>query len=303
MHSLRRTPAIGTALLLGVGLAYFFVLPYLGPASEPHDFTGVSGDAQRGAYVVRAAGCVGCHTDPARGGETFSGGPALKTAFGTFYGPNITPDETYGIGGWSLEQFSSALADGLSPDGEHYFPAFPYSSYSKMSAQDVADLKAYLDNVTPVANVRRTHELSWPFSDRKLLGLWKLLNFEAGRFQPNPNRDEAWNRGAYLVQGPGHCAECHTQRNLLGGFYGAPLAGNSQGPNGKRVPAIDALFNHPGQPWTKEDLVLSLQTGLLPNGDTFDGLMGEFVDQSSSYLSDEDTAAISVYLFSSQRQE
>lgn len=303
MRRLLGKPAVWAVFLFLLGLVYYLGLPHLGVAGEARDLSGITGDAQRGAYVMRAAGCIGCHTDSAEGGEIFAGGPALKTDFGTFYGPNITPDKTYGIGGWSLEDFSRALGDGLAPGGGHYFPVFPYTSYTRMSAQDVADLKAHLDSLPPVAKPNRPHEISWPFSNRTHLGVWKLLNFEPGVFEPEPARDAVWNRGAYLVQGPGHCAECHTQRNLLGGFYGSPLAGNRQGPDGTAVPAIDALYDHPGQPWSKEDLMLSLQTGLLPDGDTFDGSMGEFVDQGTSYLNDEDIAAIAAYLFSSRKPE
>ncbi len=303
MTLLRRIALAGGAALLATVLAYFFVLPSLGQTGEGRDFTGVTGDSERGAYMVRAAGCVACHTDTARNGAAFAGGAALKTPFGTFYGPNITPDPTHGIGGWSLAQFSRALAEGLSPGAEHYFPAFPYSAYSRMTAQDVADLKAYLDNLTPSDRPNRAHELTWPFSDRKLLALWKLLNFEPGVFRPDPARSKRWNRGAYLVQGPGHCAECHTQRNLIGGFSGPALAGNRQGPGGIAVPAIDALYDHPSQAWTPEDLMLSLQTGLMPDGDTFDGTMGEVVEQGTSYLSDEDIGAIADYLFSREAKK
>lgn len=303
MRHLLRKPAIWAAFLFLLGLVYYFGLPHFGMAGQARDLSGVTGDAQRGAYVMRTAGCIGCHTDAAKGGEIFAGGPALKTDFGTFYGPNITPDKTYGIGGWSLEDFSRALAEGLAPGGGHYFPVFPYTSYTRMTAQDVADLKAYLDSLPPVAKPSRPHEVSWPFSERTHLGVWKLLNFEPGVFAPEPGRNAVWNRGAYLVQGPGHCSECHTQRSFLGGFAGSPLAGNRQGPDGTAVPAIDALYDHPQQPWSREDLILSLQTGLLPDGDTFDGSMGEFVDQGTSYLNDEDTAAIAAYLFSSEQPE
>ena len=301
MRFFRRSLAVGAALFLVAVLAYVLVLPYLGHSDSAQDFTGITGDAGRGAYVVRTAGCIGCHTDLAKGGKSFAGGPPLKTSFGTFYGPNITPDEINGIGGWTLAQFSRALTEGMSPAGEHYFPAFPYTSYTKTTAQDVADLKAYLDKLEPVAEPSRPHDLTWPFSDRKLLGAWKLLNFAAGGFQPDSAKSRTWNRGAYLVTGPGHCGECHTQRNLLGGFYGPKLAGNRQGPDGTAVPAIDALYKHPGQPWTREDLILSLQTGLMPDGDTFDGTMGEVVEHGTSYLNDDDITAIADYLFSEKK--
>ncbi len=293
----------GVFLLLGVSLFYFAVLPDLGRSDSARDFTAITGDSGRGAYVVRTAGCIACHTDVAKGGAVLAGGAALKTDFGRFYAPNITPDKEHGIGTWSLAEFSRALTDGFSPAGEHYFPAFPYSSYTRMTAQDIADLKAYLDEVEPVAKPSRPQDLIWPFSDRKLLGIWKALYFVAGDFRPNPDRNQTWNRGAYLVTGPGHCAECHTERNLLGGFRGAPLAGNAQGPDGTAVPAIDALYDHPRLPWAREDLILSLQTGLLPDGDTFDGTMGEVVEHGTSYMTDSDISAIADYLFSREQRE
>ena len=294
---------IGVLLLLGASLFYFAVLPQLGRGDSARDFTAITGDAGRGAYVVRAAGCVACHTDAAKAGEIFAGGAALKTAFGSFYAPNITPDKSHGIGNWTLAEFSRALTDGLSPEGGHYFPAFPYSSYTKMTAQDIADLKAYLDGVEPVARPNRPQDLVWPFSDRKLLGVWKALYFVAGVFRPDPVQSQTWNRGAYLVMGPGHCAECHTKRDFLGGFQGSALAGNPHGPDGTAVPAIDALYDHPRQLWTREDLILALQTGLLPDGDTFDGTMGEVVEQGTSHMTDHDIIAIADYLFSGEGRQ
>ncbi|WP_179953884.1 c-type cytochrome [Denitrobaculum tricleocarpae] len=293
----------GTVFLLSASLLYVAVLPYLGRSDSARDFTAVTGDAERGAYVVRTAGCIACHSDVAKTGGTFAGGSALKTPFGSFYGPNITPDKKHGIGNWSLAQFSRALTDGLSPEGEHYFPSFPYTSYTKLTAQDIADLKAYLDGIEPVARPNRPHDLAWPFSDRKLLGAWKVLYFIAGGFQPDPARSQTWNRGAYLVRAAGHCAECHTERNFLGGFQGSALAGNRHGPDGIAVPAIDALYDHPRQPWSREDLILSLQTGLLPDGDTFDGAMGEVVEHGTSHMTDDDITAIADYLFSGEQRE
>lgn len=303
MPLLRRLASFGLTAFILIAGAYILLLPALGPAVDARDFTGIIGNAERGAYMARGAGCFGCHTDAAAEGAPFAGGGALKSEFGTFYGPNITPDPTHGIGGWSLADFSRALADGVSPAGEHYFPAFPFTSYTKMSSQDVADLKAYLDALPPVGRANRQHDLSWPFSDRRFLGLWKLISFEPGPFSSDSTRSASWNRGAYLVQGPGHCAECHTERNLIGGLSGPPLAGNRRGLGGVKVPGIDALFDHSGQAWTREDLILSLQTGLMPDGDTFDGTMGAVVEQGTSYLTDEDISAMADYLFFRENQQ
>jgi len=248
------------------------------------------GDAKRGEYLVVAAGCLTCHTDYKKKGKLLAGGPALKTPFGTFYGPNITPDKTHGIGGWTLAQFSQALTAGVAPDGSHYFPSFPYTSYVAMKPQDIADIKSYLESVPPVGTPSRPHDLPWPFSDRNVLGAWKWLNF-------NPSRSQDMNRGAYLVNVLGHCGECHTQRDLFGGKFGPPLAGNTNGPGGAKVPSLRGLAVA-GQPWTFDQIVLSLRVGMKPNGDFLGDIMAEVVEHSTSDLSDADRAAMATYMMS-----
>lgn len=276
---------IGVVVLVA---GYFVVLPQLGRSVQAVPVAGLAGDAKRGEYLAIAAGCLTCHTDYKKKGKLLAGGPALKTPFGTFYGPNITPDEKYGIGGWTLEQLSEALTAGISPEGNHYFPSFPYTSYGAMKPQDVADIKSYLDSVPPIEAPSRPHDLPWPFSDRNVLGAWKFLNF-------NPNRAGDSSRGAYLVNVLGHCAECHTQRDLLGGKSGRPLAGNTNGPGGAKVPGLRRLSTD-GQPWTADNIKLSLQVGMKPNGDFLGDTMAEVVAHSTAKLSDEDRAAIANYL-------
>lgn len=276
---------IGVVIL---GAGYVVVLPHVGRAIEPVAVAGVTGDAKRGAYLAVAAGCLTCHTDYKKKGKLLAGGPAIVTPFGRFYGPNITPDATHGIGGWSLAQLSAALTAGISPDGAHYFPSFPYTSYGAMKPQDVADLKSYLDTVPPVAMPSRPHDLVWPFSDRAAIGAWKWLNFTV-------DRTEEMSRGAYLVNVLGHCGECHTQRDLLGGRTGRPLAGNTNGPGGANVPGLRGLVTD-GKPWTADDVKLSLQVGMKPDGDFLGDTMAEVVAHSTGKLTEKDRAAIAAFL-------
>ena len=210
---LRYVLGLGLVGLVVVVAGYVLVLPQLGRSVEPVDVSGLTGDPARGAYLAVAAGCLTCHTDYKKKGQLLAGGPAIETPFGAFYGPNITPDTKHGIGGWTVEQFSMALAAGRAPNGNHYFPSFPYTSYAAMKPQDIVDIKSYLDTVPPVTQASRPHDLGWPFSDRAALGAWKLLNFD-------PVRNVELDRGAYLVNVLGHCGECHTQRNVLGGKSG-----------------------------------------------------------------------------------
>ncbi len=253
----------------------------------------------RGAYVFRAAGCLACHTDFKNKGAALAGGRALPTPFGIFYSPNITPDPSHGIGAWSDADFVRALRTGVAPDGRHYYPAFPYPAYTGMSERDILDLKAYLFSRPPVATPNKQHDLSFPFRFRVLLWPWKFLFFEAGRRVEDPARDAQWNRGAYLVAHLGHCAECHSPRNILGGIdRDRHLAGNPSGPDGKKVPNITPDPNGGIGDWRESDITFLLKSGFLPDGDFVGGAMTEVVEEGSSHLSDEDRAAIAVYLLS-----
>lgn len=253
----------------------------------------------RGAYLTAAAGCAACHSDPKRKDEPFAGGAALKTPFGTFYAPNITPDPEHGIGGWSDAEFLGALRRGRSPDGGHYYPVFPYTSYAGMSERDALDIKAYLSSLTPVARPRRPHEVSFPFNFRFLLGPWKWLFFEPRPFAADLDRTAAWNRGAYLVRHLGHCGECHTARNWLGATDAEQgLAGTLDGPGGKKVPNITPHPKDGIGGWSAGDLAYYLKTGFLPDGDFAGGAMVEVIESTTSRLTDADRAAIVVYLLS-----
>lgn len=247
-------------------------------------------DASRGEYILHMSGCAACHTTDS--GTFLAGGRRLKTPFGDFIVPNITPDRATGIGGWSEDDLVRAMTEGISPTGGHYYPSFPYTSYTRMRREDIADLKAYLDTVPAVASAAGPHELGFPFSVRIGNFFWKLLFFAPGEFRPDLARDMEWNRGAYIVNGPGHCGECHTPRNFMGGIDGArALAGATlpEGDGGK-VPAIAGLG------WSVDDIEYGLETGFTPDGDVLGSSMADVITENTSKLSAADRRAIAVYL-------
>ena len=263
------------------------------PEEPPEALSAMFGIAEDGAYLARIAGCIACHTDSDNSGQLLGGGAAIETPFGTFFAPNITSDPVFGIGGWSLAEFYQALTSGVSPAGEHYYPSFPYPSYAYLSTGDIADIKAYLDTVRPVQQLSKPHELSWPFSFRPLLGLWKVIFTSQSGVNVGI---ETMERGEYLVRGPGHCTECHSQRNLLGAVDDERyLQGNTRGPEGHAVPALTAS-NSDMQGWDKTDLVFYLQSGLRPDGDVAGSSMAEVVDEVTSHLNQSDAEAIADYL-------
>jgi mono/diheme cytochrome c family protein len=250
---------------------------------------------ERGEYLFRAALCGVCHT--AKDGAYLAGGRAIASPFGTFYTSNITPHPQFGIGRWSDEDFVRALTEGVSPEGSHYYPAFPYTSYSRMKREDILAIKAYLDAVEPVAQPNREHDLAWYADWRWPVGLWKWLYFEPGALQEVPERGPLWNRGAYLVEALGHCAECHSARNSLGAVIEAQRYwGNPEGPDGEAVPDITPNKDSGIGGWTERMLVFFLEVGMAPDGDFAGGVMSEVIDQGTGRLNAEDRRAIAVYL-------
>lgn len=242
---------------------------------------------EHGEYLAHAAGCIACHT--AEDGEPLAGGHELATDFGTFVTPNITPDQQHGIGGWSLAEFTAALRDGRSPDGAHYYPSFPYTSYRGLRDGDIADIKAWLDSRPPIARDAGKHRLGFPWNQRWLMAGWKWL------FLPEQS-EPADDRGRYLVGTLGHCGECHTPRNLFGASDASrTLAGSKQGPDGESVPSLRPDLNGLHE-WTVEDIAFSLKIGMKADGDFFSGSMAEVVEHGTSRLSDEDLQAIAEYL-------
>ncbi|MGO0792153.1 c-type cytochrome [Herbaspirillum seropedicae] len=247
----------------------------------------------QGQYLARAGNCMACHT--ARGGAPYAGGRAIASPFGTLYTSNITPDKTTGIGQWSADDFWRALHHGRGKEGQFLYPAFPYTSYTRLSRADSDALFAYLQSLPPVARANQAHALRFPYDQRMLLGLWRALYFTPQSYQPDPRQDAQWNRGAYLVQGAGHCSACHSARNRLGASI-EPLA-----LAGGVIPALQwyAPPLHGGadglQDWSTADIAALLKTGVSPHAVTL-GPMSEIVGRSLQYLNDADVSAMAVYL-------
>ncbi len=251
----------------------------------------------RGEYLVFAGGCIECHTDEGKQAIPLAGGRSLETPFGTFYSPNITPDPTTGIGEWTDGDFLRAFWEGVNPDGDHYYPSFPYTSYTGVSRGDLLAMKAYLFSLDPVVKQAPEHELAFFISTRLAAGAWKLRSFNAGSFNPSDNRSSAWNRGAYLVRHLGHCGECHTARDGLGAVLDdRELAGNQDTPDGETVPNISPHRIDGIGKWSVDDIEYFLDIGILPDGDSTDSVMSAVVDNSTSKLTKEDRLAIATYL-------
>ena len=203
-------------LLAVLGLSALAILARPFPATTSVDVRDTDFDVKRGAYLARISGCVACHTDSDGGGEPLAGGTALRTKFGTFYSPNITPHGEYGIGDWSLDEFARAVRDGIDPDGKHYYPAFPYPFYDSLDDRDIVDLWAAIQTVPAAAIPSKPHDVSFPFNIRAGLGIWKSLFLSNAGDARDRTRSAGWNRGRFIVEGPAHCGACHTPRNFAG---------------------------------------------------------------------------------------
>ena len=287
------------ALLIGAAALVWLALP---SQSTVQISAGVSsanpGMAERGAYLIQAAGCISCHWDRKHGGQPFAGGLAFSTDFGTFYSPNITPDNDTGIGRWGDENFLRALTEGEGVHGEQLYPALPYTSYSAMRVEDALAIKAYLKNVPPVSAPRRENEVSFPYSWRALLKGWKFLFFQGAQpLSDDPAHDATWNRGRYLVIALGHCAECHTPRNTFGAqLTDQALQGNAKGPGGWKVPALVGAKAKDFASWSVEEIAAYLKSGTKPDFDSADGPMAEVIEDNTKHLSDQDRTAMALYL-------
>jgi mono/diheme cytochrome c family protein len=276
-----------------VGLAAFWFLTI--PATVPESALGAhTPNPQNGRTMFFAGGCSSCHATRNQEDRTrLGGGLGLKSPFGTFYVPNISPDRNDGIGGWSEAQFVTAMTKGTSPDGRHYFPAFPYTSYQRMGFGDLRDLFAHLKTLPAVQGRARDHDVPFPFNVRRTLGVWKLLYLDGEPFRPDPTKSAAWNRGAYLVNGPVHCAECHSPRNFLGGIItNQRFAG---GPNPEGEGWIPNITQKGLGSWSEADIADLLKTGDTPDGDSV-GAQMTLVVRNTSQLSDQDRAAIATYI-------
>lgn len=257
----------------------------------------LEGDASRGAYLARASGCIACHTNVEAGGVPLAGGVKLETPFGILYSPNLTTDPEHGIGDWSIDEFARAVRQGVSPEGEPYYPAFTYPFYGNFTDQEIADLWAAFQTVPAVAEPSRDQEMAFPFNQRWGLKLWRAAFLTAPRTEPIEGNDEVWNRGRELVEGAAHCAACHTARNFAGARKSDSqhFRGSTSLPGGGKAPAIDyETLQMRG--WTVDSLAYALRTGVKPDGDAFGGSMGEVVMYGTGFLTEEDRKAMATYL-------
>jgi len=260
--------------------AYVWLLPL--PGREP--LVDTAFDVKRGAYLARIAGCVSCHTDEEGAGQPLAGGVALSTRFGTFYTPNITPDEQNGIGNWSVEDFAHAVRHGVSPADVPYYPAFPYPFYASLNDRDIADIWAALQIVPADPTPSKPHDLSFPYNMRAGLKLWRTLFPTPPPYRPHPEKSVSWNRGKLIAQGLAHCGACHTPRNAGGArIISRAYAGDPNMLDGGASPAIStAALREKG--WDRANLIRALTTGVKPDGDVFGGTMAEVVRDGTAYL-------------------
>jgi mono/diheme cytochrome c family protein len=283
--------AAAIVVALGGGGFWLLTIPKTVPAGAlgPH-----TADLANGRTMFIAGGCSGCHASPGAEDKTrLGGGLALKSPFGAFHVPNISSDRNDGIGAWSETDFVTAVTRGTSPDGRHYYPAFPYTSYQRMALADVRDLFAYLKTLPAVSGKVRDHELAFPYAFRRGLGLWKLLYLDGEPFRPDPSKSAMLNRGAYLVEGPGHCAECHSPRNAIGGIIATQRFAGGPNPEGKGW--VPNITQKDLGDWSDKDIAYLLETGQTPDGDSVGSSMSEVVRHTAE-LSADDRAAIAAYI-------
>ena len=300
----RAALAVAAAAAIAFVLLWALTISEVVPASALASYTP---DLRNGEVMFAIGGCASCHATPNADASKvvrtqLGGGLALQSPFGTFYVPNISPDVTDGIGAWSEADFVTALWKGTSPRGEHLFPALPYPSYQHMELNDVRDLFVYLKTLPPVLGRVRRHDLAFPFHIRRLVGLWKLLFLHGRPFTPDPAQSAQLNRGAYLVNGPGHCAECHSPRNFLGSIIDSERFAGGPAADGKGwVPNITpAGLRRSGEdkvPWSQKDVASYLADGFDPGGDYAGGAMIDVI-RNTSLLPAADLAAIGEYITS-----
>jgi mono/diheme cytochrome c family protein len=277
--------------IIGLAAFWFLTIPQTVTASALGAHTP---DLANGKTMFQIGGCASCHATPKQEDRTrLGGGLALNSPFGTFYPSNISPDPRDGIGTWTEAQFVTALHKGTSPRGSHYYPAFPYTSYQRLTIADTQDLFAYLKTLPVVRGRVRDHELSFPFNIRRLLGLWKLLFLDGAPFKPDPQQSAQWNRGAYLVNGPGHCAECHSPRNALGGIERGLRFTGGPAPDGQG--GVPNITQFKLKDWSVADIADMLDTGMTPDADSVGGSMIDVV-RNTSQLGKADREAMATYI-------
>jgi mono/diheme cytochrome c family protein len=285
--------ALAALALAGLAAFYFLTIPSLAVKGQ---LPSRAADLANGETMFNIGGCASCHATPKQDDQRrLGGGLALATPFGTFKVPNISSDPKQGIGDWSEEAFVNAVLRGAGRNGEHLYPAFPYTSYQRMKLEDVRDLYAFMKTLPPDATASQPHALPFPFSFRRGIGLWKLLFLDGHTFTPDPAKSAELNRGAYLVEGPGHCAECHSPRNLLGGIVadrrfagGIDAEGKGWVPN--ITPHQDGLVQ-----WSQKDIAYLLESGFTPDNDAVGSSMADVV-LNTAKLMPGDRAAMAAYI-------
>ena len=284
---------VGLVVLGALGLGVFWLVT----APSPRDmapFAGLTGDKANGSQVFWASGCASCHAAPgAKGADVLvlAGGEKFASPFGTFLAPNISTDPAQGIGGWTLDLFVHAVQDGISPEGQHYFPAMPYVAYSKMLPQDVVDLKTYMDGLPASTTPNQPHEVGFPFNIRRTLGGWKFL-FASDAYVMTGALSAEVERGRYIAESLAHCGECHTPRNPLGGLTRSKWLGGAPLPDGKgKVPNITPAR----LTWSADDIFAYLTTGFTPEFDVAGGPMAHVVENMAR-LPAADVRAVVAYL-------
>ena len=277
--------------VVGLGIFWWLTIPAVVAATS---LPAYQPNLANGAIIFDAGGCSSCHAVPNQPDRTrLGGGLAIPSPFGTFYAPNISPDANDGIGRWTEADFVTAVMRGTSPSGAHYFPAFPYPSYQHAKPDDVRDLHAYLKTLAPVPGKVRDNDVPFPSSIRRNIGIWKWLFMDGKPFVPDAAKSPQWNRGAYLVNSFGHCAECHSPRNFLGGIISAQRFAGGPNPEGKGwVPNITQKGL---AEWSAKDIAYFLETGLTPDGDSAGGLMVRVI-KNISQLPAQDRDAIADYI-------
>jgi mono/diheme cytochrome c family protein len=283
---------LAAAAVLGAAL-------WEGQRAAPPLTTTAAADAKRGEYLIRAGGCIACHTEEQAlkdKGPILAGGRALKTPFGTFRVPNITKDPTHGIGKWTDAEFVHAFRAGRGPGGHNYYPAFPFTSFAGADERDLLDIKAYIFTLPAQPKPNQPHTLGFPYNVRFGLTFWKWLYFDRAPFKRDAAKSDEWNRGAYLVNHLAHCGECHTPRGGMGGMNRGMYLAGAPDIEGGIAPNITPDEETGIGKWSEAAIIEVLKSGLLPDGDTVGGAMTDVVNHGTSHLNDADLKAVAVYL-------
>ena len=289
---MKRALILGVLAVIVVAAAVLLLRPDERGAPAP---AGKGDDTQigRGEYLALVGDCLACHT--VRGGRPYAGGLPIPTPFGTLYTPNITPDPATGIGKWTANDFWRALHDGIGKDGSYLYPAFPYTNYTKVTRADSDAMYAFFMALPPVNRPNQAHDMRFPYNQRQLLLGWRTLYFKAGEFQPNPQQSAEWNRGAYLVEGLGHCNACHGSRNILGAVKDDDIGGGLIPVQNWYAPSLSSARETGVGDWEVRDIVDLLRTGVSPRGAVY-GPMSAVVAHSLQNVTIGDLTAMSVYL-------